>query len=111
MKIHIALRLGGALAAAALLGGCQPSVANMDCEKIAEEAVRIWGETKDRPIRVTAIANEREVSRTEKEARCVGDATLSDNSTAPFNLRAYEADNGQVLVESSNVPFTEPPRQ
>ncbi|HEX8642627.1 MAG TPA: hypothetical protein VF702_01795 [Allosphingosinicella sp.] len=110
MKTDTALRLGGALTAALLLGGCQPSVADMDCAKIAEESVRIWGEAKDRPLRVTAIAKEREVSRSEKEARCVGEATLSDNRTTPVNMRAYEADNGTVVVESGDTPFAEPPR-
>lgn len=98
------LRVAAPLAALAFLGACQPSVASMDCGEIAEEAQRIWGESQD-ALKVTAIRNPQEVRRNDNEARCTGEATLSDNSTATINMRAYKAENGSVMVESGGQPF------
>jgi hypothetical protein len=103
--MKISIRLAATCGAAGLLAGCQPSVASLDCGEIATEAERIWGEAENQPVRVTDIRNEREVRRDENEARCVGEATLSDNSTSPINMRAYKADNGSVVVESGGAPF------
>jgi hypothetical protein len=105
--MKIGIRLAAASGAAALLAGCQPSVASLDCGEIAKEAERIWSEAENQPIRVTDIRNEKEVSRNDNEARCSGDATLSDNSTAPVYMRAYKAENGSVQIESGGAPFTE----
>jgi hypothetical protein len=106
--MKIAISLAAVCGAAGLLAGCgQPSVASLDCGEIAEEAVRIWGEAENQPVRVTAIRNEQEVSRNENEARCSGEATLSDNSTAPVYMRAYKMENGSVQVESGGAPFTD----
>jgi hypothetical protein len=99
------MRLAAACGAAGLLAGCQPSVASLDCADIAKEAERIWAEAENQPVRVTDIRNEQEVSRNENEARCTGEGTLSDNSTAPVHMRAYKADNGSVIVESGGQPF------
>lgn len=105
MNITSAARSGAGIALAGLLAGCSPSVSSMDCEKIAEEAVRIWTEAEDRPVRVTAIKNSKETARTDKEARCSGEGTLTDNSTTEVHMRAVEADNGSVIVESGDMPF------
>jgi hypothetical protein len=108
MTILNGLRIGGAIAAAALLAGCgQPSVASLDCGEIAEEAERIWSEAENQPVRVTDIRNSQEVSRNENEARCSGEATLTDNSTAPVYMRAYKMENGSVQVESGGAPFAD----
>ena len=98
------LRISAPLAALVLLGGCQPSIASMDCDDIAEEAERIWQGSSE-SLKVTDIRNPREVRRTDNEARCTAEATLSDNSNQQINMRAYEADNGSVIVESGGQPF------
>lgn len=103
--MKIGIRLAAACGAAGLLAGCQPSVASLDCGEIAKEAERIWSEAENQPVRVTDIRNEQEVSRNDNEARCSGEATLSDNSTIPINMRAYKAENGSVIVESGGEPF------
>ena len=106
--MKIAIGLAAACGAAGLLAGCgQPSVASLDCAEIAVEAERIWSEAENQPVRITDISNEQEVSRNENEARCTGEASLSDNSTAPVYMRAYEAENGSVQVESGGAPFTD----
>ncbi len=99
MKISTLLRAAGLVGAASLLSACQPSIASLDCTEIAEEAQRIWSETEDRPVRVTQIRNPEEVSRTETEAVCMGEATWSDESTTIIRMRAFENENG-VMVES-----------
>lgn len=103
--IRTAFRVALVAGAGASLAGCQPRIASMSCEDIAREAQRIWSESENQPVRVTQIRNAREVSRNENEARCSGEATLSDNSTSPINMRAYKADNGSVMVESGGGPF------
>lgn len=101
------IRLAAAFAAAAVVGACQPSVSSLNCDEIADEAERIWAEAENQAVRVTEIRNAREVSRRDNEARCTGDATLSDNSSSPIHMRAYKADNGSVIVESGGAPFAD----
>ncbi|HEX8525847.1 hypothetical protein [Allosphingosinicella sp.] len=103
MKIATSLRFGGLIGAVALLSACQPKVENLDCDEIADEAERIWAK-EEQPRKITEIRNPKEVSRTEREARCTGEATWSDNSVGEVNLRAFESENG-VMVESGNAPF------
>jgi hypothetical protein len=107
MNMINALRLGGALAAAALLAGCTPSVSSLDCSEIADQA-KSAGEGQ--AIRLSEVRNVREESRSEREARCVGQATWSDNSTSDVYLRAYAADNG-TMVEYRNMPYETPAAQ
>lgn len=101
-----AIRVAVPLAALAFLSGCQPNLASMDCDDIAEEAERSWGQSQD-ALKVTDIRNPREVRRSENEARCTAEATLSDNSTQQINMRAYKAENGSVMVESGGQPFAD----
>lgn len=103
--MHIAhLKLGSALAALAsltMLAGCV-NVASLDCDEIAERAKGI---SQDQPIKIQSIANVRETSRTENDARCTGEATLADGGgTAPVYLRAYE-ENGNTMVAYQGTPF------
>lgn len=102
------LRLGGAVAAIALLGACTPSVASLDCDEIAEQAKNAG---EGQAIRLSEARNLREESRSEKEARCVGEATWSNNETSPVYVRAYENENGSTMVEYRNMPYEEAPRQ
>lgn len=102
------LRLGGAMAAIALLGACSPSVASLDCDAIASQAKEAG---EGQAIRLSEARNLREESRSEKEARCVGEATWSNNETSPVYLRAYENENGSTMVEYRNMPYEEAPRQ
>ena len=98
------LKLGSALvvlAAATLLPACTPKVSSMDCSAIADQAKRI---SQDQPMKIQSVANLHEISRTDTDARCQGDATLSDNSNQTVYLRAYE-ENGNTIVAYQNTPF------
>ena len=98
------LRIGfAAIAAAALpaLSACAPSVASLDCNEIATKAKEI---SQNEAIKIQTIANVRETSRNEAEARCTGDATLADGGTAPVYLRAYQ-ENGNTMVAYQGTPF------
>ena len=109
MVISNGLRLAAAIATLALLAGCAPSVADLDCSEIADQA-KAGGEGQ--AIRLSEVRNVREETRSEKEARCVGEATWSNNATSPVYLRAYESDNGsETMVEYRNIPYEEAPRQ
>jgi hypothetical protein len=89
-----------ALAALPALGGCV-NVASLDCDEIANKAKEI---SQGQPLKIQSIANVRELSRNESDARCVGDATLADGGTAPVYLRAYnEGEN--VMVAYQGTPF------
>jgi hypothetical protein len=88
------------LAALAALSGCG-GIAKLDCTEIAERARRL---SQDRPIRIQSVANVRELSRSETEARCTGDVTLADGGTTPLYFRAHE-ENGHVEVAYQGVPF------
>ena len=105
--IKTVFRLAGAAAAVAAVAGCSPSVASMDCDDIAEQARRAG---EGQAIRLTEARNLREESRSENEARCVGEATWSDNSVSNVYVRAYANENGSTMVEYRNQPYTEPAR-
>ncbi len=93
-----------AVIAAGLVAACAPSVASMNCDRIAEEAKQI---SQGQALKITNLTNVREVSRTETEARCQGSATMSNNATTDMYLRAYRHDNG-TMVEYSTQPFAAP---
>jgi hypothetical protein len=98
------LKLGSALlvlAAAPLLSGCTPKVSSLDCAAIAEQAKTI---SQGQPVKIQAIANAHETSRTPTDARCEGNGTLSDGSNATVYMRAYE-DNGNTIVAYQGTPF------
>ncbi len=96
------LKPGSALVAlAALLSGCV-NVASLDCNEIAEKAKEI---SQQQPIKIQSIANVRETSRTDTDARCTGEATLADGGgTQPVYLRAYD-ENGNTMVAYQGTPF------
>jgi len=98
------LKLGSALivlAAATLLPACTPKVSGMDCNAILDQAKRI---SQGQTVKIQSVANVHEISRTETDARCQGDATMSDNSTGTIYLRAYE-ENGNTIVAYQGTPF------
>lgn len=102
------LRLGGALSALALLAGCGGGVAAASCDQIATEAKRI---SEGQSVKITEIRNLSEQSRSDRETRCTGEATLDNNATGPINLRAYYSPEGNTMVEYSTEPFPQPPAQ
>ena len=93
-----------ALVAAALVTACAPSVSSMNCDRIGQEATRI---SQDQQLKITNLANMREVSRTDTEARCQATATFSNGASAPLNLRAMQNAEG-TRVEYSTSPFDGP---
>ena len=102
-----ALRAAGAVAGAILLAGCSPSVSSLDCSEIADQA-KDAGEGQ--AVRLSEVRNLREENRSDREARCIGQATWSDNSSSDVYLRAYATDNG-TMVEYRNMPYETPPAQ
>ena len=100
-----ALKLGSALlaltAAAVFLPGCAPKVSSMDCNEILNQAKRI---SEGQPVKIQSVANVHETSRTQTDARCEGNATMSDNATGTIYLRAYE-ENGNTVVAYQGTPF------
>jgi hypothetical protein len=101
--MHKTLIKAGALALAALplLVGCTPNVASLDCGEIATQAKDA---SQSQQFKITAIANSRETSRNEAEARCTGDATWSDNTTSPVYLRAWK-EGENTMVGYQNAPY------
>jgi len=89
------------LAAMPALSGCTPQVSSLDCSEIATRAQAI---SQDKPIKIQSIANVRETSRTDNDARCTGDATLADGGTLPVYLRAYE-EGGNTMVSYQGTPY------
>lgn len=90
-----------ALAGALLVVACAPSVSSLSCDRIGEEAKQI---SQGQEIKITNLANIRETSRTETEARCQATATLSNGETGDLYLRAISAGN-QTRVEYNSRPF------
>jgi len=90
-----------ALAAMPALSGCAPQVSSLDCSEIATRAQVI---SQEQPIKIQSIANVRETSRTDNDARCTGDATLADGGTLPVYLRAYE-EGGNTMVAYQGTPY------
>lgn len=101
--MHIAqLRPGlAAIAAAAALCACTPSVASLDCNEIATKAKEI---SQNQPIKIQNITNVRETSRNDAEARCTGDAALADGGSGPVYMRAYQ-EGGNTMVAYQGTPF------
>lgn len=93
-------KTSAAALALAALSGCT-NVRSLDCNEIANEAKRI---SEQQPVKITNLADVRETSRTENEARCEGNATLSDGTTGTLYLRAYE-ENGNTMVAYQGTPF------
>lgn len=101
------LRLGGVAAAAAMLGACQPSVESISCDDMVEKAKE---GTADDAVRITAVSNLTEEARTAEEARCRGEAALSNNETSPVYFRAYrEGEDGNVMIQWSPEPIAAAP--
>ena len=85
----------------ALIAGCNTSVASLSCDRIADEAKDI---SQRQPVKINSITNLREVSRTEAEARCQGNAAWSDNTNTAIYLRAYDQ-SGNTMVAYSDRGF------
>jgi hypothetical protein len=97
------IRIGAAasaIVAAGLLAACN-NVASMSCDRIASEAKDI---SQRQQVKINSITNLREVSRTEAEARCQGNAAWSDNTSTDIYLRAYEQ-SGNTMVAYSDRGF------
>jgi hypothetical protein len=95
--------IGGALAAAAMLGACSPQVGGLSCDDMVTKAKE---GTADDAVRITDVRNVSEESRSAAEARCRGEATLSNNETSPVYLRAYkEESSGNVMIQWSPDPI------
>ena len=73
----------------------------MDCAAILDHAKEI---SQAQPVKITSVANLHETSRNDTDARCEGNATMSDNSTGTIYLRAYE-ENGNTMVAYQGTPF------
>jgi hypothetical protein len=98
------IRIGAvasAIVAAGLIAGCNPSISSMSCDRIAEEAKTI---SQGQQYKINSISNLRELSRTEQEARCQGNAAWNDNSNSDIYLRAYEQ-SGNTMVAYQTRPF------
>lgn len=98
------VRIGAAssaIVAAALIAGCNPSVASLSCDRIAEQAKET---SQSQQYKINNINNVREVSRTEAEARCQGNASWSDNTTTDIYMRAYR-DGENTMVAYSATGF------
>ena len=108
MNMTNRLRFGSALAAFALLAACSPSVTSLDCSEIADQAKQAG---EGQAIRLSEVRNVREESRNEREARCIGEATWSDQSVSNVYLRAYASENGSTMVEYRNMPYEQAPAQ
>jgi len=89
----------GAIALAAL-AGCT-NVTSLDCNEIATEAKRI---SQEQPVKIQSLDNVHETARAENEAKCEGNATMSDGSTGTLYLRAYE-ENGNTMVSYQGTPY------
>jgi hypothetical protein len=89
------------LAAVPLLSACAPKVSSLDCAEIVTEATKI---SQSQTAKLQTVTNVRETSRTETDARCEGDATMSDGATGTVYLRAYE-ENGNTIVAYQGMPF------
>ena len=97
----ISWKTAAATIALVALSGCTRSVASLDCNAIANEAKRI---SEQQAVKIQNVENVRETARTENEAKCEGNATMSDGSTGTLYLRAYkEGDN--TMVAYQGTPF------
>ena len=96
----VSWRICAAAVALSALSGCQ-NVASLNCSEIADHAKRI---SQNEAVKIQTIENVRETSRSENEAKCEGNATMSDGSTGTMYLRAYE-ENGNTMVAYQGTPF------
>jgi hypothetical protein len=96
----ISWRTAAAAAALAAMSGCV-NVSSLDCSEIAEQAKRI---SQNEAVKIQTIADVRETARTGNDARCEGNATMSDGSTGTLYLRAYE-ENGNTMVAYQGTPY------
>ncbi len=99
MKI-ISWKTAAAAITVAALSGCT-NVSSLDCNEIAEQAKRI---SEQQPVKIQTLANVHETARAEHEAKCEGNATMSDGSTGTLYLRAYE-ENGNTMVAYQGTPY------
>jgi len=90
--------LASAVVAAGLIAGCNPSVASLSCDRMAEEAKQT---SQSQQYKINSITNVREVSRTEAEARCQGNASWSDNTTTDIYIRAYRQGENTMVAYSA----------
>lgn len=90
-----------AIVAGAIIAGCTPSVASLSCDRIADQAKET---SQSQQYKINNISNVREVSRTEAEARCQGNASWSDNTTTDIYMRAYR-DGENTMVAYSATGF------
>jgi hypothetical protein len=93
-------RSGAAALAFAALSGCV-NVSSLDCSEIANEAKRI---SQNEAVKIQTLANVRETARADNEAKCEGNATMSDGSTGTLYMRAYQ-ENGNTMVAYQGTPF------
>jgi hypothetical protein len=101
--------VASAVVAAGLIAGCNPTVASMSCDRMADEAKQI---SQNQQFKINSITNVREVSRTEAEARCQGNAAWSDNSTTDIYLRAYrQGENTMVAYSATSFDAAGPAQQ
>lgn len=91
-----------AIVAAVLVVACgAPSVSSLNCQRIGQEATQL---SQTQTLKITSLANMREVSRTDNEARCQATATMSNGASTDLYLRAMSVDGG-TRVEYSSNPF------
>jgi len=88
------------LAVLSLLAGCA-NVASLDCGEIAEQAKQA---SQGHAMKIERIANAREISRTESDARCTAEAGWSDGANMTVYLRAYE-EGDNVMIAYQATPF------
>jgi len=98
---HAFMRFGALAATAiatALVGGCNVTVASLSCDRMAEQAKET---SQSQQYKINSITNLREISRTEQEARCQGNAAWSDNTTTDIYLRAYRQGENTMVGYSA----------
>lgn len=95
------MRLAGMLLSSILLAACAQNAGELSCAEIAGRA-KTLSERQD--MKIGALANVSETSRTEHDVRCKADATWSDNATTAVYVRAYdEGENRMVAYQAT--PF------
>jgi len=100
MKVSGKMSAGALGLSALLLSGCN-SVADWDCQRIAEKSVEL---SQEQPIKFRTISDVRETSRNENDARCEGQAQLLDGQSGTVYMRAY-LDGMNIMVAYQGEPF------
>ena len=98
--MHV-IRAAGISTVFLLLASCAQNVGALGCEEITGKAKEL-SERQD--MKITALANVTESSRTEHDVRCRADATWSDNATTAVYVRAYD-DGENRMVAYQATPF------